>query len=465
MLVQSKKISASLLKKSKVIFTGKEEETYQALRRGIQRKQGFGLFFICCLPANVKQIIERIRADIPKQNVELLALENEIEHLYDFVKENLDYENIDILVITGIEKGLLKYIKPGIGGEGNYYNMDTVPQILGHLNLYRETFRSDFKMKFAFILPLFAYKYFIRRAPDFFDLHSGIFEFDEFPVSGSEIELDWSSIPVNPPDPAPQVQAALEETQEKEIQEKEEEKEVQLKEDKDFMKSRFGKDFSGVRVHTDSNAVQMNKQIGASAFTHGKDIFYHAGKYNPESSSGKELLAHELTHTIQSSSYNVEWNKRGDALSDLGRYEEAIASYDKALEINSHDDKVWNNRGVALDELGRYEEAIASYDKALEIRLNDDKAWNNRGITLSNLGRFEEAIASYDKALEINPNDDKVWNNRGFALSNLGRFEKALISYSQAIGIKPNYKMYLENCDRILQILKEKAGEFSDEEE
>ncbi|NEO78185.1 MAG: DUF4157 domain-containing protein [Moorea sp. SIO4G3] len=62
-----------------------------------------------------------------------------------------------------------------------------------------------------------------------------------------------------------------------------------------FMEPRFGANFSGVRVHTDSSAVQMNKELGAQAFTHGRDIFYGAGK-----SPGKNsLTAHELTHTIQ----------------------------------------------------------------------------------------------------------------------------------------------------------------------
>jgi hypothetical protein len=62
-----------------------------------------------------------------------------------------------------------------------------------------------------------------------------------------------------------------------------------------FMEPRFGADFSSIRVHTDSNAVGMNKELGAQAFTHGSDIYYGAGK-----SPGKdELTAHELTHTIQ----------------------------------------------------------------------------------------------------------------------------------------------------------------------
>ncbi|MCH2046899.1 MAG: DUF4157 domain-containing protein, partial [Saprospiraceae bacterium] len=68
---------------------------------------------------------------------------------------------------------------------------------------------------------------------------------------------------------------------------------------KQFMESRFGSDFSDVRIHTGSEAIQMSKDIGAQAFTVGNDIFFNEGKYNTNSTSGKHLLAHELTHTIQ----------------------------------------------------------------------------------------------------------------------------------------------------------------------
>ena len=68
-----------------------------------------------------------------------------------------------------------------------------------------------------------------------------------------------------------------------------------------FMEPRFGTDFKNVRVHTDSNAVTMSKELGAQAFTHGSNIYFNSGKYNPESSQGKRLLAHELTHVIQQS--------------------------------------------------------------------------------------------------------------------------------------------------------------------
>ncbi len=65
------------------------------------------------------------------------------------------------------------------------------------------------------------------------------------------------------------------------------------------MESGFGADFSGVRVHTDQTSDSLNRSVGAKAFTQGSDIFFKSGAFQPESSDGQQLLAHELTHTIQ----------------------------------------------------------------------------------------------------------------------------------------------------------------------
>ncbi len=68
------------------------------------------------------------------------------------------------------------------------------------------------------------------------------------------------------------------------------------------MESSFGADFSGVKIHNDSSSVQMNKDLNAQAFTHGSDIYFNSGKYDINSTGGKHLLAHELTHTLQQQS-------------------------------------------------------------------------------------------------------------------------------------------------------------------
>lgn len=67
------------------------------------------------------------------------------------------------------------------------------------------------------------------------------------------------------------------------------------------MESGFGTDFGDVRIHNDSNAVQMNKELGSQAFANGNDVYFNEGKFSPDSQSGKHLLAHELTHTVQQS--------------------------------------------------------------------------------------------------------------------------------------------------------------------
>ena len=68
---------------------------------------------------------------------------------------------------------------------------------------------------------------------------------------------------------------------------------------KSFMESKFGANFSDVKIHTGNYASQLSKELNAQAFTVGNDIYFNEGKYAPESSGGKHLLAHELTHTLQ----------------------------------------------------------------------------------------------------------------------------------------------------------------------
>jgi hypothetical protein len=66
-----------------------------------------------------------------------------------------------------------------------------------------------------------------------------------------------------------------------------------------FMESRFGQDFGDVRIHTDSKASDSAKSVNAQAYTVGNDIVFQSGKFQPESSDGKQMLAHELTHVVQ----------------------------------------------------------------------------------------------------------------------------------------------------------------------
>lgn len=66
-----------------------------------------------------------------------------------------------------------------------------------------------------------------------------------------------------------------------------------------FMEPRFGRDFSNVRIHTGGESDQLARGLNARAFTFGNDVVFRTGEFNPGSSSGKRLFAHELTHVLQ----------------------------------------------------------------------------------------------------------------------------------------------------------------------
>lgn len=71
------------------------------------------------------------------------------------------------------------------------------------------------------------------------------------------------------------------------------------------MESAFGTSFEDVRVHADAESDQLNRRISAKAFTTGSDIFFRQGGYDPSSSTGRELLSHELSHVVQQRAMDV----------------------------------------------------------------------------------------------------------------------------------------------------------------
>ncbi|WCT10371.1 eCIS core domain-containing protein [Mucilaginibacter jinjuensis] len=75
-----------------------------------------------------------------------------------------------------------------------------------------------------------------------------------------------------------------------------------------FMEGRFNANFGDVRIHTGSTAETLSRDINAQAFTHGNNIYFNSGKYSPHTVSGGQLLAHELTHTIQQGAVKTNSN-------------------------------------------------------------------------------------------------------------------------------------------------------------
>jgi protein O-GlcNAc transferase len=130
---------------------------------------------------------------------------------------------------------------------------------------------------------------------------------------------------------------------------------------------------------------------------------------------------------------------RGSALAKLHRPQEALASFDRALQLKPDDSETLVNRGHILIELRRHEQALASFDRGLQVKPNYVEALVQRGKVLANLRRHEQALVSYDRALAIKPNDAEALHSRGAALHQLKRNDEALASFEQALAVDPRH--------------------------
>jgi len=92
------------------------------------------------------------------------------------------------------------------------------------------------------------------------------------------------------------------------------------------MEAAFGADFSAVRIHNDSNASQAARSLNANAFTYGNQVFFDQGQYDPESQAGKNLIAHELAHTLQQQNTSRTVARDGEGRTTLQCVNENLSS-------------------------------------------------------------------------------------------------------------------------------------------
>ncbi len=220
---------------------------------------------------------------------------------------------------------------------------------------------------------------------------------------------------------------------------------------------------------------------------HQATILY-AENGNEEWTENSRLLLQKLEQKKQEEQQS--WKSWGDTLYDLGRYEEAIATYEKlpqphlepnyvlawqalgAHQLNTGDynaaltsfkrvteldcthSSVWINQGITLHKLNRDEEAISCFDFAIELDSNNHNAWCNRATALMNLARYPEALDSSKKALNLNSNCPKGWNTHGAILANgFKLYREAMDAFNRVLSINPSDETALKNRNIVLSNL------------
>ena len=132
------------------------------------------------------------------------------------------------------------------------------------------------------------------------------------------------------------------------------------------------------------------------------------------------------------------YNNRGVVYSNKEEYEKAIADYNRAIELDSDFACVYNNRGVVYSNKEEYEKAIADYNRAIELDSDFAGAYYNRGNAYYNKEEYEKAFADYNRAIELDRDFSESYHNRGFAYNYLEEYEKAIADYNRALELDPD---------------------------
>ncbi|MBE9181538.1 tetratricopeptide repeat protein [Oculatella sp. LEGE 06141] len=223
---------------------------------------------------------------------------------------------------------------------------------------------------------------------------------------------------------------------------------------------------------------EAEKIVSLDYLEFSSDLFLNIGNaFNSLDIHQEALSSYDKAIELKPDDYGV-WNNRGNALKELERYDDALVSYDKAIELKPDYYGAWNNRGIALQELERYEDALVSYDKAIELKSNSHRTWFIRSNVLMNLKQYEEALASIDKALQITKIDAIPWNLRGLCLSFLEQYDEALDNIKKARDLDKEEPLYLANqgivlaragrypealalCEQALNLKEDEAGHYA----
>jgi tetratricopeptide (TPR) repeat protein/S1-C subfamily serine protease len=156
------------------------------------------------------------------------------------------------------------------------------------------------------------------------------------------------------------------------------------------------------------------------------------------------------------------YNNRGIAKSNVGRNQEAIVDFDRAITLSPKYVQAYINRGIPKSELGNKQEAITDYNRAIALNPKSAQAYNNRGIAKSDLDKNQEAVIDYDRAIALNPKYAEAYSNRGIAKSYLGNKPEAIVDFDRAIILNPKYADAYSNRGVVKLRSGDKQGAISD---
>ena len=156
------------------------------------------------------------------------------------------------------------------------------------------------------------------------------------------------------------------------------------------------------------------------------------------------LASYDAAIKINTTLYQA-YRKQAPSPHSPTRPSEAQASDKRAIALQPVLAKGYLSQGLVLQMLQRRDEAVLSFDQAIGLKADYAEAYFHRGNALADLKKLAEAIRSYDQAILLSPGVSTSYFNRGNALQLLGRLQEAQADYNQAIALRPDYASAYNN--------------------
>ncbi|MEG4168348.1 tetratricopeptide repeat protein, partial [Microcoleus sp. S13_D1] len=186
--------------------------------------------------------------------------------------------------------------------------------------------------------------------------------------------------------------------------------------------------------------------------------YHNQGNSLQESGLFNEAVAAYKKAIELNPNFSWSYHSVGDVLLKLEKWEEAVAAYKKAVELNPDFSWSYHNLGDALLKLRQWEEAAAAY--RCEIALNSDFAWSfcNLGDALTKLKQWDEAIATYLKAIEIDGDLPGIYEKLGYALGQTESDLKLVLEQYQLQIPPENWEFYLQLGENLAKYDRPKSA-------
>lgn len=133
------------------------------------------------------------------------------------------------------------------------------------------------------------------------------------------------------------------------------------------------------------------------------------------------------------------YSRRGNTYHFFKEYQQAIADYHRALEVDPNYTSAYSSRGWTYYWLKDYQQAFVDFNHAVELDPRDPYAYCRRGWAYGRLKSYQQAITDFDHALELDPDFSWAYCGRGCVYHDLKDYQQALVDFNHALELDPNY--------------------------